>query len=194
MKPEDELAFVREGIAVFEDYLASDLVYWPLRPFSATFPAFSLGGLLESLRRLEALREGLPPSARAELDALKARLEQAREIHPARYRQKLERELHSRLDAWAWYLEDYEGRPEEAAASYPAQAPIRVKIELLLEEGERLGLPVEGFRERLRALDQTLRRFWIPGPFLWEEALQAAFPRDRFWWLYGRPQGDAARP
>lgn len=189
MKPEDELTFVREGVAALEDYLASDMVYWPLRPFSATFPSLSIGGLLESLRRLEALRSRLPAQARAELEALKTRLERVREVHQARYRQKLERELSSRLDAWTWYLEDYEKHPEEVAASYPAQAHIRLKIELLLEEGERLGFDVENIRNRVRALDQALRRNWEPGPFLWEEALQAVFPRDRFWWLYGRPRG-----
>jgi len=188
MKPEDELTFVREGMAALEDYLASDLVYWPLRPFSATFPSLSLGGLLESLRRLEAFRARLPLPAQAELETLKVQLEQVREVHRTRYQQKLERELSSRLDAWTWYLEDYERHPEEVAASYPAQAHIRLKIELLLEEGERLGSDVEKIRSRLQALDQTLRRNWEPGPFLWEEALQASFPRDRFWWLYGRPR------
>ncbi len=188
MKLEEELAFVREGIAALEEYLTSDLVYWPLRPFSATFPSLSIGGLLESLRRLEAFQDRLPPQARAELEVWKARLEQAREAHPAHYRQKLERELNSRLDAWTWYLEDYERHPEEVAASYPAQAHIRLKIELLLEEGERLGLDVEKARGRLRALDQMLRRNWELGPFLWEDTLQGIFPRDRFWWLYGRPR------
>ncbi len=189
MKPEDELAFAREGMAVMEDYLASDLVYWPLRPFSATFPAFSLGGLLESLRRLEALRDALPPRAQAEVEALRAQLDRVRERHRARYQRKLERELSSRLDTWAWYLEDYAQRPEEVTPSYPAQVPIRLKIELLLEEAERLGMDVGNARNRIRALDQALRRHWRPGPFLWEEPLQAAFPPDRFWWLYGRPQG-----
>ncbi|MCS6965016.1 hypothetical protein [Thermoflexus sp.] len=189
MKPEDELTFIQEGMGIIEDYLASDLVYWPLRPFSATFPSFSLGGLLESLRRLEALQAQLPPRARSDLELLKARLERVREAQRDRYQQKLERELSSRLDAWAWYLEDYERHPEEAAASYPAQVHIRLKIDLLLEEGERLGLDMGKIQSRLRALDQTLRRNWTPGPFLWEKALQAAFPPDRFWWLYGRPRG-----
>ncbi len=189
MKLEDELTFVREGVAALEDYLASDMVYWPLRPFSTIFPSLSIGGLLESLRRLEALQSRLPAQARAELEALKTHLERVREVHPARYRQKLERELSSRLDAWAWYLEDYERHPEEVAPSYPAQAHIRLKIELLLEEGERLGFDMESIRNRVRTLDQTLRRNWEPGPFLWEEALQEVFPRDRFWWLYGRPRG-----
>lgn len=189
MKLEDELTFVREGMAVMEDYLASDLVYWPLRPFSATFPSFSLGGLLESLRRLEARRAQLPPQAQADLERLEARLDQVRESHRLRYQQKLERELSSRLDAWTWYLEDYEGRREEAAAGYPAQVHIRLKIELLLEEAERLGLDVEKTRSRLWALDQALRRNWEPGRFLWEEPLQRVFPQERFWWLYGRLKG-----
>ncbi|WP_448593263.1 hypothetical protein [Thermoflexus hugenholtzii] len=192
MRPEEELTFVREGMAAMEDYLSSDLVYWTLRPFSATFPAFSVGGLLESLRRLEARREELPPGAQAELEAVRGQLERVREVHPDRYRRKVERELSSRLDAWSWYLEDYEERPEEAAVSYPAQVHIRVKIDLLLEEAERLGLEVQPAQRRVEALDQRLRRHWVPGPFLWEEALQRAFPRERFWWLYGRLRGREA--
>jgi hypothetical protein len=189
MKPEEELTFVREGMAAMEDYLSSDLVYWTLRPFSATFPAFSVGGLLESLRRLEALQDCLSPAARRELEATKSQLERVREAHPDRYRRKIERELGSRLDAWSWYLEDYEGRPEEAAVNYPAQVHIRVKIDLLLEEAEQLGLEVQPARRRAEALDQRLRRHWASGPFLWEQALQPAFPRERFWWLYGRLRG-----
>jgi hypothetical protein len=62
----------------------------------------------------------------------------------------------------------------------------------LLEEAERLGLEAQPARRRVEALDQRLRRHWVPGPFLWEEALQRAFPRERFWWLYGRLRGREA--
>lgn len=189
MKLEDELAFIREGIAILEDYLDSDLVYWSLRPFSASLPLFSLGGMLESLRRLEGLRDQLPLSVQSELERSKAQLVQLREARRDRYRRKLERELDSRLSAWAWYLEDYERHPEEIAASYPAQSHIRVKIDLLLEEGERIGIDTEKIRSRLSELDQILRRNWNPGPFLWEEPVQNVFPAHRFWWLYGRPRG-----
>lgn len=184
-----ELTYVQEGMAALEDYLNADPIYWPLRHFSATLPAFSIGGLLESLRRLEALADRLSPEGREILRRAREGLEQARQRYAGRYAHKVERELHSRLDAWAWFLEDYERGPEEGAASFPAQVHIRLKIALLLEEAEGLGLAVAPLRRRLQELDQTLRRHWIPGPFLWEEALQAAFPQDRFWWLYGRPRG-----
>jgi hypothetical protein len=96
------------------------------------------------------------------------------------------------LNAWAWFLDDYAERPNEEAPYYPAQARTRLAIELLLDE--LVSNPLEGIHgseaaelvHRLSALDKRLRDSWIDGAFVWHDVLSHAFPRERFWWLYGR--------
>jgi hypothetical protein len=44
------------------------------------------------------------------------------------------------------------------------------------------------FARRRSALDERLRADWIEGAFVWHKSLEHAFPRESFWWLYGRPK------
>ena len=41
--------------------------------------------------------------------------------------------------------------------------------------------------EELDLLDKRLRGSFQPGPFVWPDAWQPAYPSDVFWWLYGTP-------
>ena len=62
---------------------------------------------------------------------------------------------------------------------------MRLAIELLLDELADVPQATE-LKRRLFALDEQLRADWIDGAFVWHPALARAFPRERFWWLYGR--------
>jgi hypothetical protein len=41
-------------------------------------------------------------------------------------------------------------------------------------------------RDLLHSLDQILRAVLAPGEFVWEPELQAGFPAEEDWYLYGR--------
>lgn len=62
---------------------------------------------------------------------------------------------------------------------------MRLAIELLLEELAGDSQAIEPHR-RLSKLDEQLRADWMNSAFVWHPALEHAFPRQRFWWLYGR--------
>jgi hypothetical protein len=112
-------------------------------------------------------------------------LETARSAHRQRYEARALHDLHGRLDAWAWYLDDYAKQPSEEAPYYPAQAHTRLAIALLLDELAH-NAEAAPLVQRLFVLDERLRADWIGGAFVWHSSLAHAFPRESFWWLYGR--------
>jgi hypothetical protein len=170
----------------FEAYLKSDVLHWQMdtkRLGGSQLPKLTIGGFLERARRLRAAP--LSPDQQAALEEAIRQVERVRDAHRLRYMTKALHDLRSRLDAWAWFLDDYTKRPNEEAPYYPAQVHTRLGIELLLEE-----LPgnseVNDLSRRLSTLDDRLRAYWIDGAFVWHSSLVGAFPREQFWWLYGR--------
>jgi hypothetical protein len=169
----------------FEAYLESDVLYWQMdasQPGGDPLPKLTVGGFLERAWRL--LAAPLSTTQHATLDEAMRKFELARDAHRSRYVTRVLHDLRGRLDTWAWFLDDYAKRPDEEAPYYPAQVHTRLAIELLLEE--LAGDSATEFIRRLFALDQRLHADWIDGPFVWHMALAHAFPRERFWWLYGR--------
>ena len=104
------------------------------------------------------------------------------------YRDKLARELRSRLDAWAWYLDDCKKEGESAIVHYPHQVETRVKADLLLDQAAEMGMDVEKSQARQATLDQRLGAVFSVGEFCWLEELAPGFAPDRFWFLYGFPR------
>jgi hypothetical protein len=182
--PTLDLVACQAMVEEFEAYLESDVLYWQMdasRPGGDRLPKLTVGGFLERAGRLRAAP--LSSTQRATLDEAIRKFALARDAHRSRYVTRVLHDLRGRLDAWAWFLDDYARRPNEEAPYYPAQAHTRLAIELLIEE-----LAGDSAAEfvRLFALDQRLRADWIDGPFVWHMALVPTFPHERFWWLYGR--------
>lgn len=175
-----EATAARAMLAELEDYLKSDVVYWQVgpNPLGNRMPKMTIGGLLESLTRAEA-------AGAAGIDAMRAELEIAKARHHARYLARAEKETHSRLDAWKWYLDDCQRARADAGDYYTNEVRSRLKAELLLGELEAKGQGRE-VRSRAAALDEVVRAAWAPGEFIWDARLKPFFPPDRFWWLYGR--------
>jgi hypothetical protein len=176
-----------------EDYVESNVLFWEpnrRRPGGADLPKLTLGGLFLAMRRLETLHDHLNPDQAEAL--VRAGREQTfqRSQWQTRYQTKLRRELRSRLDTWAWYLDDCKQQGESAIIFYPRQVETRVKIDLLLDEADKAGLEVEASRARQVALDQRLGTFFTVDEFCWIEELAAGFPPDRFWYLWGKPRKD----
>ncbi len=184
--PTADLAACQAMAGEFEAYLHSDVLYWQMdatRPGGSQLPKLTVGGFLERARRLQAAP--LTSAQRAVLDKAVRQFDLARQAHHARYMTRALHDLRGRLDAWAWFLDDYAKRPNDEAPYYPAQAHMRLAIALLLDE--LAGSPgVAELERRLAVLDRRLRADWIEGPFVWHPALAHAFPSDLFWWLYGR--------
>lgn len=184
--PAGELTACQAMADEFDAYLTSDVLYWQMdasRPAGDQLPKLTVSGFLERACRLRAAP--LTSSQRLVLDESVRRFEQARDRQPARYVARVVHDLRGRLDAWQWFLDDYAKQPEEQAPYFPAQAHTRLAIELLVAELENHPEAAE-FARRLSALDERLRADWINGAFVWHTSLAPGFPRERFWWLYGR--------
>lgn len=176
-----------------DDYLKSSALFWEPnrhRPGGEDLPKLTFGGLLLAMRRLETVRDRLNPDQVEALTRASKQLKDQKSQWRHRYQTKLARDLRSRLDTWAWYLDDCEQQGESAMAHYPRQVETRAKIELLLDEASDVALKIEALRKRRFLLDGRLRAMFDPGEFCWLGELAPGFPSKRFWYLWGRPRKD----
>ncbi len=174
---EQDWAFIRAALPELRRYLLSEELFWPL---GGQQPRLTPGNLLLARQRLAAWAQS--PAQEAELQ----RWDQALEVEvlrwPVAWEKKVAHEFASRLRQWRNYLEDYRRAPDEQAAYYPYEVHLRVILDLLSEE-TRLDATDRGL---LAGLDTQLRAAFRPGDFVWDAALQVAFPAADFWYLYGR--------
>ncbi len=187
--PAADLAACQAMGEEFDAYLKSDVLYWQMsanRPGGSGLPKLTIGGFLERVRRLRAAP--LTPQQSAIRDRAVHQFEQARDAHPASYTAHVLHDLRGRLDAWAWFLDDYAKQPKQEAPHYATQAHTRLALDLLRDELANNPEAVS-LGGRLRTLDERLRGYWIDGPFIWPAELEHAFPREQFWWLYGELVG-----
>jgi hypothetical protein len=175
------------------DYIKSGVLYWDpgRRQLGGVgLPKLTFGGLLLAMHRLATLHDHLDLDQAATLTRAERELDLQKSQWRGRYQDKLARELRSRLDAWAWYLDDCKKEGESAIVHYPRQVETRVKADLLLDEAGEVDLDVEESRQRQVALDERLGAFFTVGEFCWLEELAPGFSPDRFWFLYGFPRED----
>jgi hypothetical protein len=176
MSPDSDLATLRAFLADFEPYLKSDTVFWTV---NANLPALTLGGLLLVRRTLGAQRGQLSPTQLAELDSLESQANLLFNRWPANIEKKALQEIKSRLSVWSAAL-------EELGEGYAKTVTPRVHLSLLLPIVARLP-EFASYQNRLNLLDTHLRVKLSPSEFIWEAALTETFPRNDFWFLYGRP-------
>jgi hypothetical protein len=187
--PTDDLTACQAMAAEFDAYLRSEVLYWQLdaaRPGGNRLPRLTVSGFLERARRLQAAT--LTPAQQSALNEAVRRFEQGRDSQYPSYVTHAVHDLRGLLNSWQWYLDDYAAKPEEHAPYYPVQSHTRLAMQVLMDELQSSPQTAE-FANRVLALDNRLRGDWIEGVFVWHSSLAHAFPRDRFWWLYGRLRG-----
>jgi len=172
--PEKDRAYFEAGIPELGNYLLSKELYWPISARGYDLPRLTIGGILLAKTRLEARGERIEKLA-TQLDAPRSKWRTAWET-------KAGREFQSRFGLWNNYLADYRHNLEGQADAYAHEVRYRVMLQLLL--GELSAPPPE--REGLLQLDGVLRASFSPSDFIWETDLQAGFPREVYWFLYGK--------
>ncbi len=178
-----ELIISQSMVAELEEYLNSDVLYWQVagpNPLGSQMPQLTIGGLLEAFTRAAAAQDALTSAQRQELQTARTQHDRIRAAHAALYTRKAVRELHSRLDAWRANLVE---ASRKARGVYAQDVRVRAKI-YLLEQTLGAEVPAELQQQRER-LDQELRAVFVSGEFVWDARLQAAFPKNVCWWLYG---------
>lgn len=171
---EKDKAYLEAGIPDLEDYLLSDELYWPITARGYDLPRLTVGGILLSTARLEARNE--------QAESLVSQLNEVRSKWRVAWETKAGRGVQARVRLWGNYLSDYRHNPEGHADTYPYEVRNRAMLHLLLAE---LPTPVSGQKE-LTHLDSLLRVNLIPDNFIWETDLQSGFPREVYWYLYGK--------
>jgi len=166
-------AFLEASLHEFKDYLLSDELLWPVTARGQELPRLTIGGVLLAKARLIASGEQIESFA-GELDVIRSKWRVAWET-------KAGREISMRSRLWRNYLDDYRGDPFRYAGTYRHEVRTRVMIHFLLEELPHV--PPEG--ELIDSLDVMLKKFFVPGDFIWDVELRNGFPFDVFWFLYG---------
>ncbi len=159
---EEDKKYLQNALPELKNYLLSEMLYYPLLN---NLPRLTLGGVLLAQRRLGAYPD--------------PQLETVKKAWRAAWTKKAARELNARLTLWRNYLSDYRQDAKGQAVNYPQEVRWRVMIALLLQE-------IESPPSELSALDEFLRANLIQCDFIWDKPLQARFPEDEFWFLYGK--------
>jgi hypothetical protein len=181
---EYDLAYMRAGVSVLEDYLHSKEIYWSLGESpprgEPAFPSLTLGGVLISRTRLHA--RPLPSNHRDELSRLDERINEVRARWRVAWEGKASNEFRARLNLWRDFLEEYRQSPEANADRYGYEVSRRVMLHLL---GHEAGDIPPSQIELLSALDKLLHAVFVPGKFIWNPEMAQGFPAEIYWYLYG---------
>ncbi len=165
--------FLEASLPDLKDYLLSDELLWPITARSQELPRLTIGGVLLARARLTASGEQIE-SLVQELDVIRSKWRVAWET-------KAGREIGMRSRLWSNYLEDYRRDPYRYASTYRHEIRTRVMIHFLTEELP--DVPPEG--KLIDSLDVMLKKFFVPGDFIWDTEIQNGFPSEAFWFLYG---------
>ncbi len=157
-KLDQDLQYLDAGLSDLQDYLLSKELYWPL---SASLPRLTLGGLLLARQRLGPRAA----SQAAQIEALRSKWQTAWDA-------KASREVRARSGLWMNYLQDYRESPESHVSEYAQQVRNRAILALLGVESD--------------PFDEAVKGMFISGDFVWESECAEFFPRDIFWFLYGK--------
>lgn len=179
-KIERDLAILSAMASEMEDYLKSDVLFWPMS--QAGFPRLTLGGYLMRQHRLLALRSTLELAQQDQLDAAVTQFNKALVERIVRFEQRAHEELGTRWRQWEQKLKEGFG----SKALYASGIETRVIIEALITQLQippyQLAPPV---LPRIRALDVNLQKRLHGDAFVWDDVWQGAYPAGTYWYLYG---------
>lgn len=150
-------------------------------------PRLTLGGLLMRLARLDVLADRLPESQQQTAENARRQLDEVREKWRVHYEKKIAHELRSRMVHLRQFLQEVEENPHRLTPDCPSAMEKRVMIELLKDEAMQLGVWTSELAATLYGIDSQIRRLGEQRDFIWDPAVQDAYPRDKFWFLYMAP-------
>jgi len=181
---ENDLAFLQASTPVLEEYLLSDLLYYPVtglrgRQLSGDTTRLTLGNLLLSQKRLSSVT--LPAEVSSLINDLAQQINQTQSQWRSRWDTKIQKEIPNRLMLWKNYLSEWGEGSQSKPGDYPYNVRLRVILDLLFTETNALLVQEKAV---LHSLDQRLKGKGIPGTFVWDETFKKGFPSDKFWYLY----------
>ncbi|PKO16855.1 MAG: hypothetical protein CVU39_06460 [Chloroflexi bacterium HGW-Chloroflexi-10] len=184
-----ESAVVQAAVADWEPFLFSNEIYWPIQFSSSTIPAgtvlprLSAGRLLLAGAILSALIKSGEAGADQYYDDLN-RFLSLKTLWLANWQKKVKKELPSRIRQWQQTIQELKHAEKISPAQFSSQLSVRVIVTLLLDEVSQNEVAADYFS--LIPLDQALKNHFIAGDFVLEKTLEPLFPKEKFWFLYGK--------
>ncbi len=183
-----ELAKMGDSI---EKYVPSNELYMSVGGggfFSASnMPQLTTGAFLLRLRRLTHFRDQMTSVQEATLDKAIVQHDSVRKEWAVHYEKKAIREGLSRLKSMNEFFRECRDSMKLCANAYPTEALRRTIVQELVMAMDDYGYDKHEVITQTHKTDGELRRWITAGEFIWSETLQAVYPQDSFWWLYGRP-------
>jgi hypothetical protein len=184
---EYDLNYLQAGEEVFEEYLLSSDLYWPVgikaHSGSPPYPRLTLGGMLLAQVRAHALAH--TSEEQAELVKIDERLDALRDKWRVAWEKKATHEIRARLKLWSDFLSEYREHPDNNVDRYGYEVNRRVLLHLLKPDA-RIS---EVERDLIDTLDDFLKAALVPGDFVWDDDLAVGFPPDPYWYLYSQLRG-----
>lgn len=172
-----------------DSYLQYDVLFWRMSGESSQTPMLTIGGYLMRQHRLLALQDDLLTEVeRARLETAVSHYQDALQEKVVRFESKGNEELAARVRQWAAYLNDAEWEEYPEHNYYASSVETRAMLAALIDQLEASPYRLdEEQKRRVRQLDAMLKSQWESGEFVWPDSWRAAYPQQRYWWLYGRP-------
>lgn len=182
-----DLHILEAMAAEMDTYLAQETLFW--RMMQPGTPMLTLGGYLMRQHRLLALHPFLGEGEQERLNTAVAQFDAALVEKVVRCEQKAHTEIDARLRQWREYLNEAEWERNPLHNAYPTAVEARVMLAVLVDKLQESPYQLQAtVVPRIAQLDILLRGRWKAGDFIWFPEWAAAYPPDRYWWLYGRPQ------
>jgi hypothetical protein len=173
-----------------EDYLLSAEVFWPIdrraKPGSTPLPRLTLGTLLTTLDQLKATQREMNSAQGASYRRLLMHMDLLRTKKAVAMETKAVREAASRINLWRAFVSDLEESPDRAG-NYAYEVRHRVMLARLTELAPD-NPELNEATDKALAVDRRLRRLFERSAFIWDEQLQAIYPQQDYWYLYGHPR------
>ena len=185
-----DLGELEQMVERLGDYLLGDAMYLPVGGGffrGSSTPQMTIGALLLRRRRLTHLRAKLKRADGHRLDAALAQHADLQREWTLHYEKKLQREVPMRLKVMAGFFRECSENPRDCGGAYPVEALRRTIVQEILMALDEFGYEKRDAAAAARPADQALRRLFHAGDFIWSPPLEAVYPRENFWWLYGSP-------
>lgn len=183
-----DLSILEEMAAHMDAYLMSDAKEWSLPRLN--MPKLTIGGYLMRQERLLALKTELKEEDLNRLSEAIKLFDEALVEKVVRFETRAHQELHTRIGEWVNHLRDLGRRSSIEVNYYVGIVDIRVVITCLMEKLQTRPYRLDtSILEEMRELDHNLRQRLVDHSFIWDSVWEPAYPRDKYWWLYGYPKG-----
>jgi len=161
--------FLENSLPELENYILSDTLYWQV---GADSVPLTIGNILFEIRVVSAYD-------RTASRSYEDRISSARFRWAVNWVKKAEREYANRLKLWTDFLNESVKDGQIPAAYLKTNARHRAILTILDEQ-----VDLSEAKQTLALSDAILRSKMKNRGFIWDPTLQAAFPRDEFWYLY----------